>query len=192
MRRIALSALAVFLLTLPVGAAAQGRIAGDVGEPGRGQSEGIRVHGHWTLEIHNPDGTLASRHEFENALIPTMGSPLLAGLLGNFYVDTTWGIYLWGNPGPCGPVATNDPCQIGQPPLVVTLPTSSGSPSGTLELSASVTAARDSTLFNVNTVWSALVRGTTNRHFNQFSERGINIQVLRGQIVQVKVVFSFS
>jgi hypothetical protein len=168
-------------LAMPVSAA----------EP-KGTGEGIKVHGHWTLEIQNPDGTLAARHEFENALIPTMGSPLLAGLLGNFYEDTTWGIYLWGSPGPCGPVPTNDPCAIGQPPLVVTLPLSSGSPTGTLELSASVTMARDSMLFNVNTVWSARIHGTNNRAFNQFSERAINIQVHQGQIVQVKVVFSFS
>ena len=63
------------------------------------------------------------------------------------WADTRWGIYLWGSPGPCGPVATNEPCQIGQPPLVVTLPMGpSNVPTGTLELSATVTAARDSVL----------------------------------------------
>ena len=33
------------------------------------QKEGIKVHGHWTIDIRNPDGTLAQHHEFENALI---------------------------------------------------------------------------------------------------------------------------
>jgi hypothetical protein len=33
-----------------------------------GKDEGIKVHGHWVLEIRNPDGSLASRKEFENSL----------------------------------------------------------------------------------------------------------------------------
>ena len=32
------------------------------------QSTGVAVHGHWTVTISNPDGSLASRHEFENSL----------------------------------------------------------------------------------------------------------------------------
>src|ERR1035438_8313432 len=39
----------------------------------RGKSEGIKVHGHWVIEIRNPDGSLASRHEFENALVTGIG-----------------------------------------------------------------------------------------------------------------------
>src|SRR5688572_18634480 len=82
------------VLSLVLGVAASGAAA----DPGHGApADGIKVHGDWTIEIRNPDGSLASRHEFKNALIPTMGSPLLAGLLGNFYEDTTWGIRLWGD-----------------------------------------------------------------------------------------------
>jgi hypothetical protein len=59
-----------------------------------GKSEGIKVHGHWVLDVRNPDGTLASRKEFENALltIPGEGSSALATLLaggaavGGWYV----------------------------------------------------------------------------------------------------------
>jgi hypothetical protein len=164
--------------------------AADAEEPARSPGESIKVHGHWTLEIRNPDGTLDARHEIENA---QMGSPLLAGLLGNVYTDASWGIRLWGDPNPCNATdAGQNPCEIGQPPLTVTIPTASGSPAGTVELSGSVTIAQDSRLFNVNSIWSAAIRGTTNRAFNQFSEKSINIQVRRGQVVQVKVVFSFS
>src|SRR5713226_7169875 len=46
-----------------------------------GPQEGIKVHGHWVLEVRNPDGSLASRSEFENALVPTTGTNLLAALL---------------------------------------------------------------------------------------------------------------
>ena len=36
-------------------------------EEGDGSNEGIQVHGHWTIEVTNPDGSLASRTEFERA-----------------------------------------------------------------------------------------------------------------------------
>lgn len=162
-------------------------------EPGPGRAEGIKVHGHWTIEVRNPDGGLAARHEVENALIPGMGTTLLAGLLGNVYDDTSWGINLWGNPAdPCGPVPTNGPCQIGPPNLSVHIPMVSGAPSGTVEITASATIARDSNLYNVNSIWGANIRGGSGRAGNQFSEKAINIPVRAGQIVQVKVVFSFS
>src|SRR6267378_4379919 len=36
-----------------------------------GQKEGITVHGHWTIDVRNPDGTLVTHREFENAYIGT-------------------------------------------------------------------------------------------------------------------------
>ncbi|HSP63214.1 MAG TPA: hypothetical protein VLQ90_09555, partial [Pyrinomonadaceae bacterium] len=33
-----------------------------------GQKEGIKVHGHWTIDVRNPDGTLVTHREFENDL----------------------------------------------------------------------------------------------------------------------------
>ena len=47
----------------------------------QGPQEGIKVHGHWAIEVRNPDGTLASHTEFENALMPG-GAGILAMLLG--------------------------------------------------------------------------------------------------------------
>jgi hypothetical protein len=35
--------------------------------------QGIKVHGHWTIEVRNPDGTVVKRVEFENGLCPTTG-----------------------------------------------------------------------------------------------------------------------
>jgi hypothetical protein len=42
----------------------------------KGQSEGINVHGHWTIEVRNPDGKVVSHTEFENALSPGFSFPL--------------------------------------------------------------------------------------------------------------------
>lgn len=36
--------------------------------PASGMNTGIRVHGHWTIDVLNHDGTLAKHVEFENAL----------------------------------------------------------------------------------------------------------------------------
>lgn len=35
-----------------------------------GQHEGITVHGHWSIEVRNPDGSLVRHVEFENSLDP--------------------------------------------------------------------------------------------------------------------------
>jgi len=46
-----------------------------------GRREGIKVHGHWTIEVHNQDGTLISHREFENSLVQGPGNGSLAFLL---------------------------------------------------------------------------------------------------------------
>ena len=50
-------------------------------KPG-GNHEGITVHGHWIIEVRNPDGKLAPRREFENAY-PAGGAYLPSLLSGN-------------------------------------------------------------------------------------------------------------
>jgi hypothetical protein len=68
-----------------------------------GPSEGIQVHGHWTIEVRNPDGTLAGRTEFENALSPAGEGTLMQAMSRN----ATPGLYLVelsGSPQPCGAV----------------------------------------------------------------------------------------
>jgi hypothetical protein len=61
-----------------------------------GKNEGIQVHGHWVLEIKNPDGSLASRHEFENSLatVTNTGPVLLSFLLTGQYAAGPWAVYL--------------------------------------------------------------------------------------------------
>ncbi len=49
------------------------------GESG-GMNTGIKVHGHWTINILTKDGKLVSHHEFENNL--AYGAPILSNLLG--------------------------------------------------------------------------------------------------------------
>jgi hypothetical protein len=60
----------------------------------KGQHEGITVHGYWTIDVHNPDGKLVKHVEFENALIPTLGQPLLMALMTGANSPGAWAIGL--------------------------------------------------------------------------------------------------
>lgn len=42
-------------------------VFGQAPQKRRGKSESIKVHGHWVLEIENPDGSVAARKTFENS-----------------------------------------------------------------------------------------------------------------------------
>jgi hypothetical protein len=84
--------------------------------PAKGQHEGIKVHGHWTIEVRNPDGKLVSHTEFENSLTST-GQQSIANLLlgygvpGGFLVRLTDSNTTFVS-GPCAPLtpSTNTNC----------------------------------------------------------------------------------
>ncbi len=62
----------------------------------KGQHEGITVHGHWTIEVRDPDGKVVTHREFENSLAPSPigGANLLAGLLGRLATTGLWTVVL--------------------------------------------------------------------------------------------------
>jgi hypothetical protein len=62
--------------------------------PAAQSKEGIKVHGDWTIEVRNPDGTLAQRHEFKNALIPGEGDVALTSLLGRSHTTGRWAVQM--------------------------------------------------------------------------------------------------
>jgi hypothetical protein len=60
---------------------------------GQARNEGIVVHGHWTLEVVNRDGSVAERREFENALTNN-GAAFLAEVLARDRSVGRWEISL--------------------------------------------------------------------------------------------------
>ena len=68
----------------------------------KGAQEGIKVHGHWIIEVKNPDGSSAARQEFDNAIDSNTGADVLTGLLSGEYVSGGFFIALNGNSGLCG------------------------------------------------------------------------------------------
>src|SRR5215467_3802180 len=55
--------------------------------------DAIDVHGHWIIDVRNPDGTLASHHDFQNALLPS-GQQLLSYLISKGSSILTWDVRL--------------------------------------------------------------------------------------------------
>jgi hypothetical protein len=79
---------------------------------GNDSHEGIKVHGHWTIEVHNPDGTLVTRRVFENAYTP---SSFLASLLARQASVGFWSVGLNGTnsvPAPCLSAGQPSACSI--------------------------------------------------------------------------------
>jgi hypothetical protein len=70
----------------------------------KGQLEGIKVHGHWTIEVKNPDGSRVSRQEFENSLATGGAQNIAFELLGG-WVPGGFSVLLTDAPagggGPC-------------------------------------------------------------------------------------------
>jgi hypothetical protein len=62
----------------------------------RGTQEGIQIHGHWTVEVRNPDGKLVTHREFENGLAnpPNAGPALLSALLTRGVTAGSWEVNL--------------------------------------------------------------------------------------------------
>jgi hypothetical protein len=182
-----------------------------------GPREGVKVHGHWTIDVRNPDGTLASHSDFENSL-QSSGAAVLVGSLSRASVTGLWAIVAQANgaPGACGSTAF---CVIGEPTevggfdnsnnLIVSAPTS-GPNSGQIVLAGSFTATGSATFTTVSTTLDVCAVGVTatgcnlsdllnspagSSRFTSFSFAANNlpfVNVVAGQLVQVTVVIGFS
>jgi len=164
--------------------------------------EGIKVHGHWTIEVRNPDGKLVTHREFENALVNS-GSSLLGQLIGRAASAGFWNVYI---NGPCngsfGPT-----CVIGEPASgnsgidffnTLSVKVSSAS----LSLSGTATAHITGSISSVSTGLSACPSSNapsapcspTTEGYTDFTSATVSpaINVLAGQTIAVTVTISFS
>jgi hypothetical protein len=165
--------------------------------------EGIKVHGDWTIVVRNADGSIASRHEFKNALLPVGAGNLSVLLSGNLAVGT-WLIYfdssLCGRQhNDCYLSTTRYPQQglLSSSNLVVT--TGSGPDYGKLFLTGSLRAAAAGSIGQIVTMimpcpGSVAATTCSSAGLSDFSQRLLSpaIQVVAGQTVDITVVFSFS
>jgi hypothetical protein len=181
-----------------------------------GRNEGIKVHGHWTIEVRNPDGTVARHVDFENSLSPGYGAPLLAGLLGHASTVGGWVVRLTGNVGNINTDAIfvsepNSPRADG-PALTSSCPANACAQStnlsvtvnnGTLSFSGSgvVPSAFGTAIIEVDTVTfscpntispQACVASDAAIYVPFFTSAATSVNVSPGQTVAVTVAISFS
>ena len=174
-----------------------------------GGSEGIQVHGHWTIEVREADGALVSRQEFDNALV---GNHILVrSLIGDWTVGP-WRVMLSNTMEMERPFLTNgnrcaghllesrDP--LSGPCYFPTLTVSSiTTPYYAMVLSGTATAAVDGSINVVQTQVSVCpndlaptecVSGDTYCFTSAVQPEISETQVLEGQQILVEVVISFS
>jgi hypothetical protein len=177
---------------------------------GNGAHEGIKVHGHWIIEVRNADGSVASHREFENAYLP--GDQVLSRVLTRAISVGLWSIYLVA-PSVCGDQFLALPtCRIVEPAqssstvgIVFRDLTVTGTPGNdSIVLSGSATATNGGaiqavvTAINVcpssTTPASPCVVDTTGVESGQFTTATLAtpISVLSGQTIAVTVTISFS
>lgn len=170
----------------------------------------IKVHGHWAIDVRNPDGTLAAHHEFENSLVPDVGPWGLAHLLAReVTVVRGWSIHLGGSSGPCrGWDGTPVDCIIDEPEAFIdprnadfdfaTLTLSvgqAGVEGGRLKLIGDFTAFYTGQISHVETNASYRYTASGSTIVFPFSSRSLDqgpIPLAAGQHVFVTVTFSFS
>lgn len=104
---------------------AAGPVAKEDGAPkgAAGMNQGIKMHGHWIIDIKNADGTLAHHHEFENS-IQYDGQNYLIGLMSGYGAAGLWEIYFTS----VGAVAGTSPCNTAQYPYCAIVASTTAQP----------------------------------------------------------------
>lgn len=171
------------------------------------EQAGIKVHGHWTIEVRNPDGSLASRTEFDNALAAS-GPQFLAQILGRKNTPGEWSIELLGTAcggGTCWILESWNPNTFAYPYFFKTLSVAKVAtvPQQKLELrgvafadqAGQITAVNSATMMCPPTLApSAACSMTQGAVGTQVTSHTLAtpVSVAAGQAVQVTVVISFS
>jgi hypothetical protein len=175
--------------------ACQADMEANEAKPSGGPGEGIKVHGHWTIDVRNPDGTLASHYDFENSLLSTGGAALSSSLARTGVIGSWKVVLLTTSASVLGALSeTSSNLTVGAP--------TSGPNSGNLVLNGSFTDVQGGMIAMVNTFFdfcSSGVLAASCGDANAIAETVFTSKVLAtpvtivpGQLVQVTVVISFS
>jgi hypothetical protein len=162
--------------------------------PAWAQGDGIKVRGQWTITITNPDGTVASRHEFDNALA-VQGQVALVELMARTTRLAAWRVRLGGLttcPNVLCTLTEDGPASPNYRPVSVSISEENGVPR--LKLTTGVRPEGGGTIYEVNTF-----ADLTTPVYQQFSQTSFSnhffpagIPVNPGQFVDVVIYISFS
>ena len=178
-------------------APAASTVADHHGSSAKPAGDGIKVHGHWTVDVHNADGSLASHNEFENACAQC--GEALVPLLAKQGSILRWRVRAGAtsnSSSPCLMAAQGWFCQLEEPGTVIN-PGEQNAVFPTLQLTA------NGAQFQLAGTFTASLDGVIDFVISQadgtttavnFSQRNLAtpIQITAGQQVRVTVTFSFS
>ena len=176
--------------------------------PSGGMAEGIKVKGHWVIEVRNPDGALVRRQEFDNAL-QLMGRFTIRELLLRRATAGMWTVTVFD--GLCPITVGTTVCILTENDANLSLenPALSSNVYRTLttsstfadvRLQGTFTAANTGTVASVATFLgrcqsvqpaATCTAGSTEDPFSA-TTLSSPVPVTSGQIVQLTVIFSFS
>jgi hypothetical protein len=165
-----------------------------------GPSEGIKVHGDWTIEARNPDGSVASRHQFKNALVkdaPFGGDRALVHLLTGLTQTGSWRVLLSGEGSLCRlDGVTPGQCDSGNFQVDPFLSPTTVSLSGTIAIPPEGGGTISEVRTGMFDCLASLAGCNSTNRFNTYTfsrkQLATSIVVVGGQTVHFKVVFSFS
>jgi hypothetical protein len=86
----AIAAIALLLVFVVIPGSSTGNESAAIATDGS-PSEGIAVHGHWTVDVLNADGSLAEHREFENSIVAG-GQETFANILARLATVGRWTI----------------------------------------------------------------------------------------------------
>ena len=175
--------------------------------PSGAPHEGIKVHGDWTLTLRSPDGSVAGVHEFKNALVVDGGGRALAQLLGGTALVGQWVVHLYTTPAnACG--GTYGLCEISEGWYssgashsrdLTKSAAVSGPDAYKLVLRGSVRIPASATINMVQTMLTSCPSAgppvsCISATGSVFSQRTLSpgVAVVADQLIEIKVVFSFS
>jgi hypothetical protein len=192
---VAMLAVALLVEPSPPQSAEPHREQADQLEASGGPSEGIHVHGHWVIEVRDPDGTVRNRVEKDNALT-TEGIEILQMIFGDggFQVEPNpFRLRLYGQD------SNNHPCAGGGPWCIVCLHTDHLADcnavveriDGGLKYTGSVTALADGEVLKVGAVFLGTQSDGTSG-VGEFTLTDITpVSVITGQSMYVTWTLTF-
>ena len=190
--RVVILLLGILALSAFVGCQAKPMVVSESGSA----SEGIKVHGDWTVEVTNPDGSLATRKQFSNyiteegfgvlAALMTHDQPIIGRRI-NFVFDPNIPEVICNDAGenfwfPRAPEAVSV--------ISADQKGSIWSAGCTVSLDGDATSTEIATIFGKVT----LVADDTLDHWVNISQQSISprIEVVDGQYISATVVYSFN
>lgn len=170
-----------------------------------GQHEGIKVHGHWTIDVRNPNGQLVTHREFENSIDNPAAVPQF---LGRRFSVGFWTISF--SSSSCVPANTyclvifesGDSHATRVPGASTNLSVAPSGPNGSLVLTGSLVSTITGPLGVVSTALGQCPATTPPsspcQALNAYGVTGTyltgaqSLSVTAGQLIAVTVVISFS